>query len=157
MLRGESVKVERIFISPKKRTEQIDCESISVQFGMGIKGDRNFGKNRHSGQNITLVEAEEIELFCDEHSRLLDLSLLRRNIVTRGIKLNELTGVEFRIGEVRLRGVELCEPCVVVGNILRSDSFSKAAVVKHWVNRGGLRSDVLSDGEILRGDLIQIS
>jgi MOSC domain-containing protein YiiM len=145
----QSMNVERLFISPKKRAEQIDCDSVTVQIGMGIKGDRNFGKNKHPGQNITLIEVEEIELFCQEHSRIVDLSLMRRNIVTRGVKLNELIDVEFSIGSVRLRGVELCEPCVVVGNMLRSDSLSKAGVIKHWIKRGGLRADVLTDGEIV--------
>jgi len=58
---------------------------------------------------------------------------------------------EFAIGGVRVRGVELCEPCVVLGRALSSETLATPAVVRRWVGRGGLRVDVLSDGQILRG------
>jgi MOSC domain-containing protein YiiM len=98
-----------------------------------------------------LVEAEEIERFCAKHGRTPDLSLTRRNLVTRGVRLNDLLNVEFTIGNVKVRGVELCEPCVILGGNLSSEMLPTAAVIKHWVGRGGLRVDVLTDGEIARG------
>lgn len=147
--------VERIFISPERGVAQVECEQITVQRGMGILGDRNFGKRTHPGQNLTLVEAEEIELFCAEHSRLPDLSITRRNLVTRGVRLNDLVNVEFRIGNVRLRGIELCEPCILLGDNLSTESLAPAAVIKYWVHRGGLLADVLSSGEIVRGARIE--
>lgn len=109
----------------------------------------------HPGQNLTLLEAEEIERFCVEHSRDPDLSITRRNLVTRGVRQTELVNAEFAIGNVRLRGIELCESCVLLGNILSSKSLSPAAVIKHWVHRGGLLADVPSNGEIARGDCIE--
>lgn len=149
--------VERIFISPERGAAQIECEQISAHSKMGIAGDRNFGKSTHPGQNITLVEAEEIELFCATHSRPPDLSMTRRNLVTRGVRLNELVNVEFVIGNVRLRGIELCEPCSLIGNSLSNESLPPAAVIKHWVHRGGLLADVLCDGEITRGDRLEMN
>jgi MOSC domain-containing protein YiiM len=148
--------LERIFISPERGLAQIECERITVQSGMGIEGDRNFGKRTHPGQNITLVEAEEIEIFCAEHARQADLSLTRRNLVTRGVRLNHLVNVEFTLGSVRLRGIELCEPCILLGKNLSSESHSPATVIQHWVHRGGLLADVISSGEIVRGDRIEL-
>jgi MOSC domain-containing protein YiiM len=145
------VNVERIFISPERRAPQIECDQISVERCRGVVGDRNFGKNIHPGQNITLVEAEEIELFFSLQDRSPDLSLTRRNLITRGVRLNELVGKEFMVGEVRLRGVELCEPCTILGSCLSTEAVSSAQVIKHWVRRGGLRADVLSHGVIHRG------
>ena len=150
-----TVIVELIFSSPERGAAQVECEHITVQSGMGVLGDRNFGISIHPGQNLTLVEAEEIELFCAEHSRIPDLSLTRRNLVTRGVRLNDLVNVEFTIGTVRLRGIELCEPCILLGNSLSSESLAPAAVIKHWLRRGGLRADVLSTGEIVRGARIE--
>ncbi len=147
--------IERIFISPARGAVQTECERISVHAGSGIVGYRNFGKNVHPGQNLTLVEAEEIEMFCAQQKRALDLSLTRRNLVTRGIRLNDLVGKQFRVGEVLLQGIELCEPCSIVGSILSSESFSASAVVKYWLRRGGLRVDVLTSGEIAVGTNIQ--
>lgn len=148
--------VERIFISPERGAAQIECECIVVEAGKGVRGDRNFAQGAYPGQNLTLVEAEEIERFCAQNGRLPDLSLTRRNLVTRGVRLNELVNVEFTVGTVRLRGVELCEPCANLGNRLGSESLAPAAVVKHWLGRGGLRVDVLGSGEISRGSRLQI-
>jgi MOSC domain-containing protein YiiM len=151
MRQEQAMIVERIFISLGRGTEQVECEHVTVQTGMGVVGDRNFGLCRHPGQNLTLVEAEEIELFCAEQARIPDLSLTRRNLVTRGVKLNELVNVELTNGTVKLLGVELCEPCVDLGNSLSSESLVAASVIKRWVGRGGLRADVLTNGEIVRG------
>ncbi|STQ89551.1 MOSC domain-containing protein [Iodobacter fluviatilis] len=148
--------VERIFISSERGAAQVECEQITVQSQKGIQGDRNCGKKTHPGQNITLVEAEEIERFCAEQTRPADLSITRRNLITRGVRLNELVNVEFLIGNVRLRGIELCEPCSLLGSSLSSKTLTSAAVIKHWLHRGGLLADVLSNGEITRGDGIKI-
>lgn len=143
--------VECIFTSPERGAPQVECERIALQKGMGVVGDRNFGVSRHPGQNLTLVEAEEIERFCAEQARVPDLSLTRRNLVTRGVRLNNLVTREFSIGGVKLRGIELCEPCTILGSALSSESLTTPSVIKSWVGRGGLRVDVLSDGEIVRG------
>ena len=145
------MNVERIFTSPERGAPQIECDQIAVECGRGVIGDRNFGKSIHPGQNITLVEAEEIELFLSLHDRLPDLSLTRRNLVTRGVRLNELLGKEFMIGDVRLLGVELCEPCTILASCLKTETVPSSQIIKHWVGRGGLRADILSHGIIDRG------
>ena len=147
--------VERIFISPERGAPQVECERIELQSGMGAIGDRNFGVSRHPGQNLTLIEAEEIERFCTEHARVADLSLTRRNLITRGVRLNDLVNTEFTIGNVRMRGVELCEPCVILGSALSNESLTTHAVIKQWVGRGGLRVDVLSNGQIAHGARVE--
>jgi MOSC domain-containing protein YiiM len=123
---------------------------------MGVVGDRNFGVSRHPGQNLTLVEAEEIERFCAEQARVPELSLTRRNLVTRGVRLNDLLNREFFIGGVKVRGVEFCEPCTFLGDALSSAVLPTPAVIKRWVGCGGLRVDVLTDGEIVRGAKVNI-
>jgi MOSC domain-containing protein YiiM len=143
--------VERIFIGPAAGEPQVECESIAVVAGSGIEGDRYFGLHDEPGRNISLVEAEEIEAFMRERGGSGELSATRRNLVTRGIRLNELVGKEFFIGEVKLRGVELCEPCLGLGSALASPEQPAAAVVKRLLHRAGLRADVLSSGVIARG------
>ncbi len=149
--------IERLFIAPAPDAAQVDCPTIAVVAGLGIRGDHNFGRNDYPGQNLTLVEAEEIERFCAELGRPVDLSLTRRNLVTRGLRLNDLVHREFRIGDVLVRGVELCEPCSRLGRALSGDGLSAAAVVALWTGHGGLRVDVLSDGEIGRGARLSIA
>ena len=147
--------VERIFVRPSSTEPQTELEHVAVVAGAGIEGDRYFGRQEEPGQNITLVEAEEIEAFIEEFDRSYDLSLTHRNLVTRGVRLNELVGKEFMVGDVRLRGVELCEPCLGLGAALASPELSAASIVKRLVHRAGLRADVLSSGVIARGAAVK--
>ena len=70
-------------------------------------------------------------------------------MVTRGIDLNALVGHEFTVGDVRCRGMRLCEPCTVV------DGYSGRTLLRPLVHRGGLRADILVDGEIRLGDTVR--
>lgn len=143
--------VERIFIVQAAGGPQVERESVTVVAGSGIEGDRYFGRHDEPGQNISLIEAEELEAFMRDHGRPNDASASRRNLVTRGVRLNELVGREFSVGEVKLRGVELCEPCLGLGSALASPELPAADVVKRLLHRAGLRADVLSGGVIVRG------
>ena len=105
------------------------------------------------GQNLTLVEAEEIERFNREGGRAAQDGT-RRNIVTRGIRLVPLIGAEFTIGGVRLRGVEQCEPCSGLGRNLSNETLDPPQVVKAFVHRAGIRAEILSNGTIRVGDPI---
>lgn len=149
------LSIEKIFISPQHGSLQIACEEVVLEAGMGIVGDRSFGQNAYPGQSVTLVEAEEIERFCAERGRSVDLAMTRRNLVTRGVRLNDLVGREFRIGSARLRGVELCEPCSALGRLLADSTLAPAEVVRRWVGRGGLMAEVLVSGVVAVGDRIE--
>ncbi len=72
----------------------------------------------------------------------------RRNVVTRGIDLNALVGREFTIGSVRAFGQRLCEPCVHLQRLTRP------GVIAGLVHQGGLRADILTEGEIRLEDPI---
>jgi MOSC domain-containing protein YiiM len=143
--------IERIYVAGKAGGPQIEVDAVRVVAESGIEGDRYFDAHDDAGQNITLVEAEEIEAFHAERGRSIDFSCTRRNLVTRGVRLNDLVGKEFCIGTVRLRGVELCEPCRDFGMRLASTDFPAPAVVKRFVHRAGLRADILVSGAIAVG------
>jgi MOSC domain-containing protein YiiM len=147
--------IERIFVARKRGEPQMSVDSVRVVLGRGIEGDRNFAKSKHVGQNITFVAAEEIERFVTESGLPIDLSGTRRNIVTRGVPLNDLVGREFTIGEARFRGVELCEPCSRLGAHLRNEEVSAARIIRLFAHRAGLRADVLSTAVIKVGDAIR--
>ena len=146
------MNVERLFISREPKGALQERDTIQLERGQGIVGDRHFGRSDWAGQNLTLVEAEEIEQFCTETGRPTDLSITRRNLVTRGVRLNDLVGKTFTIGSARLHGVETCEPCGDLGRALATEALPAAAVVKRWVGRGGLRATVIDSGEIAVGD-----
>jgi MOSC domain-containing protein YiiM len=145
------VIVERIFIRPPQASSQTEHEKVNVIAGSGIVGDRYFGCQDEPGQNITFVEAEEIESFASEYGRQVDLSATSRNVVTRGVRLNELVGREFLVGSLRFKGVELCEPCLGLGQALATADLPPHSVVKRLLHKGGLRAVALSSGELAIG------
>lgn len=151
------MSVERIFISREPGSAQQECERIRVERDKGIVGDRHFGRNDWPGQNLTLVEAEEIERFCAEFGRPVDLAITRRNLVTRGVRLNALVGCTFTLGGVTLRGIETCEPCSSLGRALANEALPAAAVVRRWVGCGGLRAMVVEGGEIAVGAALALT
>lgn len=143
--------IHTIFIAAKNLGEQIQSDKINLITGKGIVGDRNFDRAQWPGQNITFIEIEEIEAFNNNYQQRIQLADTRRNVITQGIRLNDLVGKEFTIGDVRFKGVELCEPCATLGRLLSNDSLAAKDVVRAFVHKSGLRADVLCDGEIQTG------
>lgn len=137
-----------MYIAPQKNAAQQPCQIATVVKGKGLEGDRAFGKIKEPGQNITFIEKEEIERFNSEYKQNITQDATRRNIITKGVRLNDLVGKEFFIGEVKFKGVELCEPCSKLGRLLANDTIEPKGVVGGFLHRAGLRADVLSDGEI---------
>ncbi len=150
-------RVEAIHTRPPEGGATRAHTEVRVVAGAGIEGDRYFGCHDEPGQNLTLVEAEAIERFLADHGRPHDLAITGRNLVCRGVDLNALVGREFRIGAVRLRGVELCEPCLGLGEALAGGGLRPADVVRAFVHRAGLRCDVLDDGLIAVGMALDTS
>jgi MOSC domain-containing protein YiiM len=139
--------VVAIHLTPVAGTPLGSVEAVRTIAGRGLEGDRHFGKLGH-GNNVTLIEAEAIEAVQRDYKVELKPAETRRNIVTRGVALNHLVDREFTVGEVRLRGVMLCEPC---GHLAR---LTQDKVRKALVHRGGLRCDVLTEGTIRVGDVV---
>ena len=121
--------------------------------GRGLEGDRyaaglgTFSANAGK-RDVTLIEEEAIALFAREYGHQLIPALSRRNLLTRGVRLNDLVGQEFSVGSVAMRGLRLCEPCVHLARLTR------LPVLPGLVRRGGLYAEVLRDGELRVGDAI---
>jgi MOSC domain-containing protein YiiM len=68
--------------------------------------------------------------------------------VTRGVRLNDLVGRRFRVGEALLEGVELCEPCRLFAQRTHPE------VLRFFAGRGGLRARIVAGGVVRPGDAI---
>lgn len=147
--------LEAIHVAPERGAAMQACDAVQVLAGAGIVGDRH-GRRRKAGCGLTLVEAEVIEALCREFAWPLDSRLTRRNLVTRGVRLNALVGREFRVGSLLLRGVELCEPCGPLGRSLATPQVSASRIVRLLAGRGGLRAEVLSGGVLRIGDALEL-
>lgn len=144
-----------LYLAPANGQPLQPCQSVQLLALQGIAGDRHCSiDQRHPGQNLTLIEQEQIDHYNTTHGQQLGWDATRRNVVTQGVALNALVGKTFWLGGVQVRGVELCEPCKTLGKRLSNATMTPAAVVKAFVHRGGLRVDVLTDGRIGVGDRI---
>jgi MOSC domain-containing protein YiiM len=143
-----SGRVEGIYISANKGDLPEPVESVRAVAGRGLEGNRYFFDDAPPGQALTLIAAEAVEAMEREHGISIEPRESRRNVVTRGIDVNELVGKRFRVGDVECQGVELCEPCSTL------EGMTKPGVIKGLVHRGGLNADILSDGEISVGDAV---
>jgi hypothetical protein len=142
--------VEAILIAPTAGEQARQVDAVRAVVGRGLDGDRHsLGTGTFPsgvpGSALTLIEAEVCESFVPP----LSPAEHRRNLVTRGIDLNRLVGYEFTIAKVRCRGMRLCEPCTVV------QRYANRPVLRELVHRGGLRADILEDGEIRVGDRVR--
>ena len=123
--------------------------------GRGLAGDRYFNQTGTFWKplpdyELTLIEIEAIEDLKRDFGIEFTPGDGRRNIVTRGVSLNDLVGQEFQVGCVTLRGIRLCEPCKHLARL------SHRAVMRGLVHRGGLRAQILTDGKIRVGDIVNV-
>jgi MOSC domain-containing protein YiiM len=157
-MRGSIVSIH---IAATEGGELQPLDSADLVAGCGIRGDRHFAADgSHSDSAVTLIEEEQVELF----NELTGLSLAphdaRRQIVTRGVALNDLVGARFRIGDVELEGVELCEPCSYLANHLTREfsitDVSPSEIVRGLAHRAGIRARILNDGSVRVGDRLTV-
>ena len=135
--------VEGIFFGAVDEGPLEPADQVQVNTGAGIEGDR------YGHKDITLFEAEAIEGLKADTGIELQPREIRRNVMTRGIALNDLLGHRIRVGEVEAVVTELCHPC----NHLQSLTYP--GVLRGLVKRGGLNADVVAGGAIRLGDQIE--
>lgn len=142
-------RIDQICIAPAEGGAIQEVTEIEAIPGTGLSGDRYCKPNAAPETQITLIEAEAIDEFNQTFSLNLSATQFRRNVITRDVQLNSLEGKSFSVGEVKLRGIELCEPCAYLQNLLQIPEL-----VKQLTHKGGLRCEILSDGVIRSDDLI---
>lgn len=133
----------------------VSVQEVRAVAGKGLEGDRyckqigTYSDRPGPAREVTLIEIESIEALKREDGIALDPGASRRNIVTRAAPLNHLVGREFRVGEVTLLGIRLCEPCAHL------EGLSQPGVLRGLIHRGGLRAQILTEGMIRVGDTVQ--
>jgi MOSC domain-containing protein YiiM len=143
-----------LFTAPTAGAPCLEHGHRRVEVGRGLDGDRyatgdgTFSQAGRHGQDVTLIEAENLEHLAGQGVTLSPADA-RRNVVTRGVRLEGLVGRCFAIGDVVLHGARLAEPCAHLQRLTRP------GVLRGLVHRGGIRADVLAGGELHLGDPIR--
>jgi MOSC domain-containing protein YiiM len=152
-----SGSVEGIFTASSAGQPMTELREAKAVAGRGLEGDRYSSRTGYysetpspgGGRELTLIEVEVLESLAAERGIELAPRECRRNVVTRGVRLPELIGKRFRVGEVLCEGVRICEPCVYL------EQLTGKPVNEPLVHRGGLRANILEGGTLEVGDIVE--
>ena len=144
MFGGLGLIPEAIHLGEESVPELWTVDSVPAVAGKGLEGDRHFHEEgARPGQALTLVEAEVVE------DSGLAAGETRRQLTVRGVRLNDLVGKRFVVGEVECYGVELCEPCSHL------ESLTRPGIIKELAHRAGINADIVAGGTIRVGDSVK--
>ncbi len=149
----ESGRVVEIFVGPEFSRPMSSVDSVKAVAGMGLEGDRYYRPHEdpesHPDEEITLIESEAIAAAQAETDVVFGPEDTRRNIVTSGVRLDDLVGQSLSVGEVVVEAIELNPACAYLVKI------TGKRFLKQLVHRGGIRGRIVSTGVISRGDIIR--
>lgn len=154
---GPIGSVEHIHVAEREGAQMLSRSEVRALPGIGLEGDRyasgagRYSNDAKSGREVTLVEAEVLDALRAENGIELAPGATRRNVTTRGVRLNALVGRQFLIGDVLCEGTRLCEPCDYLAGL------NGKPLVKPLTHKGGLRANILTEGVIRVGDEVRIA
>ena len=128
-----------------------EVSSFDVIANKGVIGDRHFKDYNDPYCQLSLIESENIDFYNTKYGLNISYIDFRRNIITKGIELNNLVGKKFYIGNVEVEGIDLCRPCRHL-----NESLNQENIIKEFLRKGGLRCQILSSASIYINDLIKI-
>tara|TARA_B100000965_G_C19577644_1_gene752040 strand:+ start:34 stop:480 length:447 start_codon:yes stop_codon:yes gene_type:complete len=128
-----------------------EVKSIEVLANKGIVGDRHFQEFNDPYNQLSLIESENIDYYNTKFGLNIPYLDFRRNVITKGIQLNDLVGKKLSIGTVEIEVIDLCRPCRHLTEMLNQDN-----VLKEFLRKGGIRCQILSSSDINVGDKIEI-
>ena len=144
-------KVFKIGIANSNSKKINEVSSIDVLANKGIVGDRHFNEYNDPYNQLSLIESENIDYYNLKYGLNISYINFRRNVVTKGIKLNGLIGKKLLIGNVKVKVIDLCRPCKHLTEMLNQYN-----ILKEFLRGGGLRCQILSSSKINSGDKIEI-
>ena len=144
-------EVIKIGVTKNHNQEIIEVNEISLIADKGIVGDRHFRDYNDPFNQLSIIESENIDEYNLKYKSNIPYLSFRRNIITKGIKLNDLVEKRIKIGSIELEVIDLCRPCRHL-----SEKLNRNDVIKEFLRKGGIRCRIINDGKIYLGDKIKI-
>ena len=144
-------KIIQIGITKDHNKNINEVNEIDIIAGKGVVGDRDFKDYSDPFNRLSIIESENIDEYNKKYNSDIAYLDFRRNIVTKGIKLNDLVGKKIMINNINLEVIDLCRPCRHLSERLEKDN-----IIKEFLRKGGIRCEILNDGKISVGDQIKI-
>jgi len=145
------MEVIKIGITQNNSEEIKQVNKVELVASKGVVGDRHFQEKNNPRCQLTLIESENIDYYNKKFNLKLPYISFRRNIITKGIGLNNLVGKEFLIGKIKIMGNDLCRPCKHL-----QETLEQKNIIKEFLQKGGLRCEILTSGVVKVGDTIKI-
>jgi MOSC domain-containing protein YiiM len=174
-------RIDALYTAPDAGEPMTDHDRVTLASG-GIEGDRyRRGTGYYSPFDVcevTLVDAAALEIIRDDLGIDLADGRHRRNIVVRGVDLDDLLGATFQIGPANadedgededgededgdgaerpasgavLRGTRRRPPCTHVEDVAGEEGVARALKER----RGGICASVVEPGSIAVGDALEM-
>ena len=144
-------EVIKIGVTKNHNQEIIEVNEISLIADKGIVGDRHFRDYNDPFNQLSIIESENIDEYNFKNKLNIPHLNFRRNIVTKEIRLNDLVEKRIKIGSVNLEVIDLCRPCRHL-----SEKLQRNDIIKEFLRKGGIRCQIINNGEISLGDQIKI-
>ena len=144
-------KIIKIGFTEDHNKEIIETSEIDLIAGKGIVNDRHFKDYNDPLNQLSIIEGENIDEYNLKNKLNIPYLNFRRNIVTRGIKLNVLVGKKISVGSVKLEVLDLCRPCRHL-----SEKLGRNDIIKEFLRKGGIRCQIMNDGKISLNNKIKI-
>ncbi len=124
------------------------CNHVIVRSNFGIVGD--YRSEKFQIGQITLIEAETIDAMSRKLGYDIPAGASRRQVIVKGIRLNELVGQYLRMGQILVRVESKCKPC----NNMEKKIGPGA---KNAMNgKGGIRCRIIEGGNLHVSDKITV-
>ena len=143
---GTVINIHRVAV--KSGPAELLAEANFIA-NFGLEGDPRSRKGR--GRQITLIEAEALERVADVlHMDEIPAGASRRQVLVRGISLNDTVGKKLRVGPLLIEVHDLCDPCKNMERMIGPGAW--------WAmeKRGGICGRVIEGGILRPGDAISV-
>jgi len=141
-------EIVSIHIVRERNAVAESCNQVIVRSNFGITED--YRSEKFNIGQITLIETETIDTMSRELGYEIPAGSSRRQIMVKGIELNELIGRNLRIGQILVRVEDKCNPCK---NMEKKIGPGAEDAMN---NKGGIRCRIIGGGELHVGDKITV-
>ena len=151
-----SGSVLEIWVAPTTAAPMRRLHSVQALYGLGLEGDRyaaglgTWADWPDLEKQVTFIDSDDVAAVAAETGGSLSPGDTRRNLVTAGVRLPDLVGRWFTVGEALLFGMKRCPPCTHL------ERLTGVRLVKAMVHRGGINAAVFAGGEVGEGAVVRL-